>query len=55
MTDPMSGCPVAHGGGHTPQGGHAPQESQAERGEARVPGSLSPLKVTRTSGGGRSV
>lgn len=41
MTDPMSGCPVAHGGGHTPQGGHAPQESQAERGEAQ--GSRLPL------------
>ncbi|MGP9724102.1 catalase/peroxidase HPI [Corynebacterium sp. AOP40-9SA-29] len=33
MTDPISGCPVAHGG-QTPQGGHAPQEAQAERNEA---------------------
>ncbi|MDN6258429.1 MAG: catalase/peroxidase HPI [Corynebacterium sp.] len=33
MTDPISGCPVAHGG-QDPQGGHAPQEAQAERNEA---------------------
>ncbi|MGV0868868.1 catalase/peroxidase HPI [Corynebacterium kalidii] len=41
MTDPMSGCPVAHGGGSAPQGGNAPQAQQAERGDAQ--GSRLPL------------